>query len=114
MTVRVDTLSLMPPFSFLSNHGLALLCIADDPRSRMRDIAGSLDITERAAQRIVADLVEAGYVDRERDGRRNNYTVQRDLRIALPLERDVEIGSLLSVLVPGDSTPERRTGVGAS
>src|SRR4051794_27906544 len=88
------------PFSFLSNHGLALLCIAEDPRARMRDIAASLDITERATQRIVGDLVAAGYLDREREGRRNAYTVKTDLKIALPVQRDVEIGALLDVLAP--------------
>ena len=93
----------MPPFSFLSNHGLALLCIAEDPRSRMRDIAGSLDITERAAQRIVTDLVAAGYVDRVREGRRNAYTVRTESKIALPVQRDVDIGSLLSVLAATDA-----------
>jgi predicted transcriptional regulator len=88
----------MPPFSFLTNHGLALLCISQDPNSRMRDIAASLDITERATQRIVGDLVEAGYIERERTGRRNAYTVKRDLAAGVPLTRDVEIGALLDVL----------------
>jgi hypothetical protein len=96
------------PFGFLTNHGLILLCIADDPRARMRDIAASVDITERAAQRIVADLVEAGYVDRAREGRRNVYTVRRDLPIALPAQRDIDLGSLLGVLLPTASSARRR------
>jgi DNA-binding MarR family transcriptional regulator len=96
------------PFGFLTNHGLALLCIAEDPRARMRDIAGSVDITERAAQRIVADLVEAGYIDRTREGRRNVYAVRTDLPIALAAQRDVDIGSLLKVLVPASASDERR------
>lgn len=95
--------SRVPPFSFLSNHGLALLCIAEDPRSRMRDIAGSLDITERAAQRIVTDLVDAGYLDRVREGRRNAYTVKTESKIELPVQRNVDIGSLLSVLAATDA-----------
>jgi predicted transcriptional regulator len=89
---------LTPAFSFLTNHGLALLCIADDPRARMRDIAATVDITERAAQRIVSDLIESGYVDRAREGRRNVYTVRRDLKVALPDQRDVDVGSLLGIL----------------
>ena len=62
-------------FKLLTNHGQTLLLITHDPRARMRDIAALLNITERAAQRIVADLVRAGYVHRERDGRRNRYSV---------------------------------------
>lgn len=97
----------MAAFSFLTNHGLALLCIAHDPRVRVRDIATSIAVTERAAQRIVADLVAAGYVERVREGRRNVYTVNRELRLALPTQRDVDLNSLLGVLVPADTTDER-------
>jgi DNA-binding IclR family transcriptional regulator len=95
----------MPPFSFLTNHGLVLLCIAEDPRQRMRDIAAHIDITERAAQRIVADLVGAGYLTRTREGRRNSYTVKTALPIALPAQRDVALGSLLDALLPAASAP---------
>jgi DNA-binding MarR family transcriptional regulator len=98
----------VPPFSFLTNHGLVLLCIAHDPRARIRDIAASVEITERAAQRIVADLIEAGYVDRTREGRRNVYVVNRDLRLALPTQREVDLNALLEVLVPADTSSERR------
>jgi MarR family len=98
----------MPPFSFLTNHGLVLLCIADDPRVRMRDIARTIDITERAAQRIVADLVGTGYVSRTRHGRRNTYTVRTDLPVVLPADRDVDLNSLLRVLLPGISSSDRR------
>src|SRR3954452_12593261 len=85
-------------FSFLTNHGKALLLIAADPRIRMRDIASRLDITERATQRIVADLADAGYVDRTREGRRNIYEVRTDMPLGLPLQRDVDIGSLLAIV----------------
>jgi DNA-binding MarR family transcriptional regulator len=98
----------VPPFSFLTNHGLVLLCIADDRRVRIRDIAVHVGITERAAQRIVADLSEAGYVTRRRDGRRNEYSVRSDLRLALPNQRDINLGSLLDVLLPTGTTDERR------
>jgi DNA-binding MarR family transcriptional regulator len=89
-------------FSFLTNHGKALLLIAGDPRMRMRDIASRLDITERATQRIVADLAEAGYVDRTREGRRNIYEVRADMPLGLPLQRDVDIGSLLAIVATQD------------
>lgn len=98
----------VPRFAFLTNHGLTLLCIAEDPRIRMRDIAATVQITERSAQRIVSDLIEAGYVNRTRNGRRNVYTVRRDLQISLPSQRDVDLNSLLSVLLPAASSDERR------
>lgn len=86
-----------PQWKFLTNHGLALLCIADDPGIRLRDVAERLGITERAAHRIVNALVETGYVSRERVGRRNSYEVRGDLRIRA-LERDVQLGDLLQVV----------------
>lgn len=94
-------------FSFLTNHGLVLLCIAHDPRARMRDIAASVSITERAAQRIVADLVDAGYVARTREGRRNVYVVNGELPLILPSQRDIDLNSLLDVLVPVETTERR-------
>ena len=92
----------VPDFAFLTNHGKTLLLIAHDRRIRIRDITGHLRITERATQRIVADLARAGYIGRERDGRRNRYSVRTDVPLGLPTQRDIDIGSLLSILV----TPE--------
>jgi len=91
-------------FAFLTNHGKTLLLIAQDRRIRMRDIAHRLEITERATQRIVADLAKAGYIDREREGRRNRYSVRADVPLGLPIQRDVDIGSLLGVLVAQDDS----------
>ena len=102
------TLRAMRSFGFLTNHGLALLCIAEDPAIRMRDIAAGVHITERAAQRIVADLVDSGYLERERVGRRNRYTVRDGLPISLPAQRDVDLNSLLNVLLPTGSSAERK------
>jgi DNA-binding Lrp family transcriptional regulator len=87
---------------------MALLCIAEDPRILMREIAATVNITERAAQRIVSDLIDAGYLDRTRDGRRNAYTVRTDLPIALPSQRDIDLNSLLSALLPVSSSHEHR------
>lgn len=98
----------MRAFGFLTNHGLTLLCIAADPDIRMRDIAADVQITERAAQRIVADLVSSGYLDRARIGRRNRYTIQPSLPISLPAQRDVDLNSLLNVLLPTGSSGERQ------
>jgi hypothetical protein len=89
----------LAPFSFLTNHALALIAIAHDPRARMRDIAAELDITERAAQRIIGDLCEAGFVHRVREGRRNVYTVRTDVPVALSGPRKLQVGDLLEVLV---------------
>jgi DNA-binding MarR family transcriptional regulator len=87
-----------PDFAFLTNHGKTLLLIAHDPRIRMRDLASLLHITERATQRIVADLAKAGYIDRDREGRRNLYSVRTDVPLGLPIQRDIDIGSLLAIL----------------
>ena len=87
---------------------MALLCIAVDPSVRIRDIAADVEITERAAQRIVADLVEAGYLDRERVGRRNRYTVRARLRPSVPTRRDVDLDALLGVLLPVNSAAGRQ------
>jgi MarR family len=87
-----------PEFSFLTNHGKALLLIAHDPRIRMRDIATALGITERRTQRIVAELAQARYIQRQREGRRNLYTVSTHLPLGLPTRRDTDIGSLLAIL----------------
>jgi len=94
----------MTEFAFLTNHGKTLLLIAEDRRIRMRDIAHRLEITELATQRIVADLAKAGYIDREREGRRNRYSVRADVPLGLPIQRDVDIGSLLGVLVAQDDS----------
>ena len=86
-----------PAWQFLTNYGLALLCIARDPGVRLRDIADRLGITERAAHRIVSALVGAGYVARERVGRRNTYELLEALPIRA-LERDVRLGELIGVI----------------
>jgi predicted transcriptional regulator len=86
-----------PDWKFLTNYGLALLCIAEDPGVRLRDIADRVGITERAAHRIVSALVESGYIARERVGRRNTYEVREDLPIRA-LKRDIQLGELLTVI----------------
>jgi DNA-binding IclR family transcriptional regulator len=75
-----------------------LLCIAEDREARLRDVADRVGITERAAQRILADLVESGYVTRTRVGRRNHYTVNPTVQMRHELQRGLAIGSLLDLL----------------
>jgi DNA-binding MarR family transcriptional regulator len=83
---------------FLTNHAQVLLCIENNADARMRDIAETVGVTERAAQRITNDLVEAGYVTRERIGRRNRYRIDRKVRMRHPAQREHPIGELLSLL----------------
>jgi hypothetical protein len=97
-----------PGWTFLSNHGHVLVCIAGDPGIRGRDIAARVGITERAAQAIVADLVEDGYVTRTRIGRRNHYEVNPDLPLRHPVEQPHSVGELLR-LVAGRPGRARRS-----
>jgi predicted transcriptional regulator len=92
----------MAEWSFLTNHARALLCIAHDPGMRLRDIAAALVITERSAFGIVNDLVEAGYVVKQREGRRNRYQVQGHLPLPDPISRTRTVGEVLALLV-GDT-----------
>ena len=83
---------------FLSNHTQVLLCIQRDPNVRFRDIAQMVGITERAAQRIVADLIESGYIESERIGRRNHYRLNPDIAMRHPAQDGHDIGELLDLL----------------
>lgn len=86
------------PWRFVTNHTQVLLCIARDPDARLREIAETVGITERAVQRIVSDLVESGFVKRERQGRRSTYTLDREVKMRHPSQSDHEIGELLDLL----------------
>ena len=88
----------MSQWSFLTNHARALVCIADDPGVRLRDIAAALDITERSAYAIVTDLTDDGYIVKEKDGRRNRYHIQGDLPLPEKIARTRTIGEVLDLL----------------
>ena len=94
---------------FLSNHAHVLLCITRDPNARVRDIAETVGITERAAQRILSDLIAEGYATATKVGRRNQYEVNRGGRLRHPFFRDLSVGPLLDMLNTGE---RRRTGTG--
>ena len=99
----------MESWSFLTNHARALICIANDPGLRLRDIATALGITERSAFGIVADLTDAGYVLKERDGRRNRYQIQKHVPLRDSISREAAIGEVLDVLVESNvRRPARR------
>jgi DNA-binding transcriptional ArsR family regulator len=86
-------------WTFLSNHGHVLVCLARDPEARLRDVAVAVGITERAVQKIVSDLEEAGVVERLRDGRRNRYRLFLDRPLRHPIEAHRTIGALLGMLL---------------
>ncbi len=85
-------------WTFLTNHAHVVVCIAQEPASTMREIAARVGITERAVQRIVAELVEAGYLVREKDGRRNRYLIRSYLTLRHPVERHCRLNGLLSLV----------------
>jgi DNA-binding MarR family transcriptional regulator len=85
--------------SFLSNHGHVLVCVARDPDIRLRDLAEKIGITERAANKIVSELVAEGYIERKRVGRRNHYRIHSELPMRHRLHRQHEIGDLVSALL---------------
>ena len=97
----------MATWSFLTNHARALVCIAHDPGVRLRDIATTLDITERSAYSIVTDLTASGYVVKSKDGRRNRYQIQAHVPLREPITRERTIGEVLDVLL-GTSNRRRR------
>ena len=96
----------MESWSFLTNHARMLMCIAEDPGVRLRDAAASLGITERSAHAIVADLTTAGYVVKQKHGRRNRYQIQAHLPLPEPASQEPAIGDVLAMLV-GDSTGQK-------
>jgi DNA-binding MarR family transcriptional regulator len=84
-------------WTFLSNHSHVIICLARDPEIRMRDIATAVGVTERAVIRIITELEEAGYVKKERIGRRNRYTIVADKHLRHPLEAHHSIRGILAL-----------------
>ncbi len=101
-------------WDFLTNHAHVLLCVAKDPGIRLRDIAAAVGITERGAHKVLTELVNEGYVLRERHGRRNRYKVKPELPLRHPLVHDREVGDLLKVLLrperPGRNSGQTKSG----
>ena len=108
----------MGDWKFITNHAQVLLCVAHDPEIRLREVAEACGITERAAHRIIADLEEAGYISRERIGRRNRYhfhpeVAMRHPRIGHALLRDIPMGDLVAPLIAPGSANGARTDAAA-
>jgi hypothetical protein len=97
----------MADWGFLTNHARVLLCISHDPAARLRDIAATLDITERRAYAIVTDLADAGYVIVSKEGRRNRYQVQADRPLRDAISRERTIGEVLDLLTGRASSKPR-------
>jgi hypothetical protein len=108
------TENLAPGWTFLTNHAQVLVCIARDPGVRLRDIGERVGITERAAHRIVTELADAGYITRQRTGRRNQYTIHTDFPLPDPVAREQNVGQLLEILTGthGATLGVDRTGTG--
>jgi len=87
------------PWTFLTNHAHVLLCLAREPEVRMRDIANLVGITERAVQRIVGELEEAGHIARVRRGRRNHYEIRTGLPLRHPIEGHVRVSDLIDFVI---------------
>lgn len=105
----------MPPdhrdghrWTFLTNHGHVLLCLARSPELRLRDVAAEVGVTERAVQRIVADLEEAGYLTRRREGRQNTYEIDTARPMRHPVESHHSVEALLALVGPGEGTGRKR------
>ena len=103
-----------PGWTFLTNHAQVLVCIARDPGVRLREIGDRVGITERAAYRIVAELADAGYIARERNGRRNRYTINALSPLPDPIAREQNVGELLEILTATEGSERRVDRAGAS
>lgn len=90
-------------WTFLSNHALVILAVAADPAATQRAIGDAVGITERAAQRLIADLVEGGYLRRITEGRRNRYEIIEEATLRHPLSRDITVRALLDLVGPADA-----------
>jgi hypothetical protein len=103
-----------PGWTFLTNHAQVLVCIARDAGIRLRDIGERVGITERAAHRIVVELADAGYITRERNGRRNHYTINAHFPLPDPIAREQNVGELLEILTDQPATNRRVARSGTS
>lgn len=99
MSYNIDSLKIVNGWTFLTNHTHVLVCLLRDPETRLRDVATQVGITERAVQRIIAELEQAEVITRERDGRRNRYQINTQTPLRHPLEQGVTLAELLTKIV---------------
>lgn len=103
----------MATWTFLTNHAHVLLCVAKQPDARLLDIATTVGVTERAAQRIVTELEASGYLRRERDGRRNRYVLEPRMPMRHPMDRRHDVGELLNLLADAEDRDDHARRLGA-
>lgn len=92
-------------WTFFSNHAHVLICLAEEPDARLRDVAARVGITERAVQSIIADLEQLGAITRTREGRRNHYEVHGDVQLRHPVEAHCTVENLLQIVHPEKEQP---------
>jgi hypothetical protein len=97
----MDALDEGRPWTFFTHHGHVLISLSRDPTLRLRDIAGSVGVTERATATLVSELVHAGYLQRFKEGRRNRYRVDLSGGLRHPVTSGVSVGAVLAPLIPG-------------
>ena len=95
------------PWTFFTNHSHVLFCLDRDPHVRLRDVADLVGITERAVQRIVTELEVAGIIERQREGRRNVYHIDRAVQLRHPLEAHRTVGDLLNLINTDSDAPDK-------
>ncbi|MEY4581341.1 MAG: hypothetical protein RL701_6044 [Pseudomonadota bacterium] len=93
-----ETATTPAPWTFLTNHAHVLICIAEDPSARIRDLAALVGITERAIQKLITELEEGGYLTHVRDGRRNVYRVRANQPLRHPVEKHRNVAVLLELV----------------
>ena len=94
-----DSLKFVNGWTFLTNHTHVLVCLLRNPETRLRDVATQVGITERAVQRIIAEFEQAAVITREKDGRRNRYTINTQTALRHPLEKGVTVAELLEKII---------------
>jgi len=98
LNIVIMSSNLSSSWTFLTNHFHVLLVLHNEPDSRIRDMAGKVGITERAVQKILAELIESDVISIEKNGRRNSYTINSEVRLKHPLESKNKVGNLLGLL----------------
>lgn len=86
-------------WTFLSNYAHVLICLADNPDARLRDVAEKVGITERTAFRLIGELEEAGILERAREGRRNHYDINMEAPLRHSIEEHCTVGELLETVL---------------
>lgn len=95
---NVESATTASSWTFLTNHALVLICIAEDPNARIRDLAERVGITERAIQKIITELEQRSYLTRTREGRRNVYRVRSNQPLRHPVEKHRNVAVLLELI----------------